>query len=147
MGSGITAASGEGVEEVAHLAVGGIELEDLLADRFSGAEVVDLPVQACECQESVELVGCELLGALEHGDGFLPVVVLINALGQESQEGGIARRRRPCEGRFCSGTVAGAQQGLTEIEHRAVAQRPQIDQLGKGLDGSLVIATVEPPKA
>jgi hypothetical protein len=106
MGGGITAPTGKSVEEIVDLAVSGIKAEDLLAEGFGGGEVVHLPVETSEGEESVEVGGLEGEGSLENGDGFLPVVVVVNALGKLAQKGGVAGGGSACEGHFCRSAVA-----------------------------------------
>ena len=104
-------------------------------------------MQFGQLHQGGDVAGLEVEGALEHGDRLLPVVLGVDALGEQAQKGGIGGGRRPREGLLGGGAVAEAQQGLTEIEHRAVALGPQVNQLGEGSGGPLGIAGLQAPDA
>ena len=146
VGAGIAAAAGQGIEQKGHLGVGRIELQNLLADRFGFAELVHLPVKAGEGLEGGDVLRGQLAGPLEHGERLLPVVVLVDPLGQQAQEGGVGGGGGAAEGQLGGSAVADAHQGEAQLQHRAMALGLLLHQGGQGLHRPLGIAGIQAPE-
>jgi hypothetical protein len=109
--------------------------------------LIHLPVQPGQGDEGGEVVRRQGAGALQHGDGLAPVVVLVDPLGEEAQEAGVGGGGGAAEGGLGGGTVAEAQQGQAELEQGAVAWRLLIRQGRQGVDGAGGVAPLEAPEA